>query len=259
MNIISQMATAVMNFVDLPPMWHFDLCAYLKFSDIMALRLCCSILRRNVGHRLRKLRVGRPKYYDALVIRLRMELDIAFTNCSFTMPSLKWVPECDVLYQRMDELSQVLLMAQFYKLETSLVQERLDFNIDWNAVYSGVQYITDADNPTNAVIRVVVNPAQDKGILFDLTMVNNIFGNDRDMGCVAVVAKTLHTRNAEGLLPPNIQLIDGVNSYTRFQWATLHAFHLHGSMEKIREFIYWHTLGPFDNGQSYRPGIFNLV
>ena len=253
------MASAIVNFVDLPPMWHFDLCAYLRFADIMALRLCCSVLRINIGSRLEKLRVGRPKYYQALVVHLRMELDRAFSNCGFTMPLLKWTPECDVLYQKMDELSEVLLMAQFYRLDTGLVQERLDFNVDWSSIYNGVQYITDADNPASAVLRVVANPAQDKGILFDLTMVSNIFGTDRDQGCVAMVAKTLHTKDEEGLLPVNIQLISEVNGYARFQWARSHAFHLHGTMERIRNFIYWHTLGPFDHGQSYRPGIFNLV
>lgn len=247
-----------MNFVDLPPMWHYDLCAYVSLVDIACLRLSCAALYRNIGGRLGRLQFGRPQYYDACIRGLREGMDEAFSRCGFTLPCLTWVPECDVLHQKMNELDQVLLEASHYTSGALLLQGQLDLKIDWEVGQMGVQYITEAEDPQNAVVRVVANPSYTKGILLDLTAITNSFGADEDLGYVSVVAKALCT-SSDGRRSPIIQLIDEASKYTRFQWNAHHAFCLEGPMNRVREFVYWHRLGPLDCGQSYRPGIFNLI
>lgn len=247
-----------MFFLDLPPMLHFDLCGYLSISDIKSLRLCCTLLRTNLGRRLSKLKLGRPRFYCKLLGSLRSRIDHAFHDCKFTLPSLQWSQECDVLYQVMNELTEALFMAQPYLLGTRFLRENLGFNVDWGGAHNGVQYVTNECDPRSAVVRVVANPEQTRGILFDLTCLGNVFGRDDEIGCVAMVGKTIRARGV-GELPPNIPLINEVNKYSIHQRDGLHAFCLFRPMRDVRKFVYHHQLGPLEYGQAFRPGIFNMI
>ena len=247
-----------MSSYTLPPEIHYDLCGYLSMEDIKSLRLCAAYLGKNLRRRLINLRLGRPKYYGCLIVSLRLAMNDAFQGCDFKLPHLQWTPGCDILHRAMDDLAEALVMARPYLLGTHLLHENMGFDVMCGSALKGIQYVTNRVDPKRAVIRVVANPEQTKGIMFDLTCLDHVFGDEDDVGRIAVVGKTLHA-TGYGVLPAAVRLIDEIVKYTMTQRSELPGFCFFGPMRKIKQFVYNHQLGPLEYGQAFRPGIFNMI
>ena len=182
----------------------------------------------------------------------------AFQECNFVLPLLQWSPGCDVLHQAMNDLTDALVMARPYLLGTYLLQESMGFGVIWGSARNGIQYVNNRHDPTSAVIRVVANPEQTKGIMFDLTCLDQVFGTVDAIGCIAVVGKTLQAKG-HGVPSPTVQLIDEISKYKMTERSELPGLLFHGPVRKIQQFVYDHQLGPLEYGQAFRPGIFNMI